>query len=282
MKFKTFSQKIYLFVLKILILTICLTSITISAEENSNAEISPNSIDNNNNQNDKSENYETFLEPLPCYYVQGNKDVKMTMGFNYLLVDDTRLFFTYYQYMLWDPYAFSLPLIDIEINPKFHYYYHLNWGNFDTLDIGLWEHNSNGTADDDDSRSFDRSYLKIFYHFNSTRISIEAALKLFVLYRFGFNSNDIGDHLGIWKYSQSITFYTNYYIFEKASFDFRFFAGHKLGYKLTKGGQELGIRFKFIKLRPELYMQFYHGYHQIILYNDINVTRYRAGFILFI
>lgn len=88
-------------------------------------------------------------------------ETKIQLSLKIRIIQDQNLYFGYTQLMLWelerpDPY-FS----DVNYNPEFFYRFHLADRNTRWLDIGPFEHESNGKGGIDE-RSWDRTYIR--YH----------------------------------------------------------------------------------------------------------------------
>lgn len=225
---------------------------------------------------DKANPYSLYQD---AYFISGNPDTKIQFSFMYGLTDwDFNLFFAYTQTMFWDLKKHSKPFSDINFNPEV--FYRLQFDDesiLQYLDFGFYEHKSNG-KDGDESRSFDRSYLRIkllFPLYGEANLSFTN--KFFYLYRLDENE-DLKNYTGFYESRIEFEDLTKGNL-SLSKLYLNFFAGGKNSELLNKGGKELGLAFKFAfkKLNPSLFFQIYNGYFENLLLYDHKRTSYRAG-----
>ncbi len=226
----------------------------------------------------------TFLDRFkqapykPVYYLQGGNDAKFQIAFNYQIISGIDLYLGYSQLILWDIYSYSSPFLDFNMRPEFYYLKRINNTFLESIEIGLWEHISNGYGDDR-SRSIDMSYIRLNHRTRYGSWIFALKLKIYLLYRPGYYSEKIGEYMGWWKTTISITKKFRHYL-QRLEFYATAFPGDRLGYDFTRGAQEAGLKIQFQRWDPYLYMQFYHGNMETILYFDRIHTDFRFGFLL--
>ncbi len=219
----------------------------------------------------------------PIYYiiaVQNNENFPnaiVNLSFKYRLVEDLDLFFGYTQLMFWDKDKESSPFKDINYNPEAYYHWTIDGDWLKSIDIGIYEHKSNG-RDGADSRSWDRQYLQFNTEFENKGwfnipSKIHWDIKYFKLWEGLLGDNrDIGKYIGNVSNRITVEDYFNIGALTETEFYAEFNAGGQNKLDFTMGGLELGYVFnwQFWGLNPRIYIESFNGYgHSLLLYNQI-------------
>jgi len=227
--------------------------------------------------NEQSPTHLGYYRPL--YFITGTPDTKVQISFKYQPVKDTPFYLGYTQRMFWYLYRFSAPIYDVNYNPEFFYRYQLGGDHFfKTMDIGFFEHESNGRGGNA-SRSADDSYLRFNGLTKVGNSTLELSVKVFYLYSLDIPNPDLRVYRGFWQGTVAIRDALPSFL-QKNEIYFTSTQGeHYAGFDVTKGSQELGIRFKclFPNLDTRLYFQFYRGYDDSMLHYNQFETGYRGG-----
>lgn len=240
----------------------------------------------------ETDHYETYKSvPLaskdrfnlvPSYFIFGPPYAKFQIGWIYRFSSAVPLYLGYGQLVIWNLKGYQSPMIDINCMPQFYYKFTLDYGIVRSVDLGIWDHNSNLRGGELAHRGWDRSYIKVNTFASFWRFGLATSFKFFTLYRLDRYNRGIDDYLGIWEMNGSLAFYYDLGIFETIELSFRIFAGGKYSCLLTRGGQEIGLTFKFKGNPAHIYLQFYQGYCEYLL--DFNrrqlAIRYGALFYL--
>lgn len=219
----------------------------------------------------------------PIYYIDAIKvndnfpNAMVNISFKYRVVEDLDLFFGYTQLMFWDRNKESSPFKDINYNPELFYRFYIQNSWLTSIDLGLYEHKSNGLAGEF-SRSWDRQYLQFnteyeyLSWFNIPR-KINWTLKYFKLWEGLLDDNrDIGKYIG--NLSQRITIedHFNFGALSATELYFEFNAGGNNKMDFSMGGIEIGYIFncQFFGLNPRIYVQAFNGYgHSLLQYKEV-------------
>jgi phospholipase A1 len=227
--------------------------------------------------NEQSPTHLGYYRPL--YAVSGTPDTKVQISFKYQPVVDVPFYLGYTQRMFWHLYQTSSPIYDVNYNPEFFYRYLIGGDHFfKTLDIGIFEHESNG-RDGADSRSVDDSYLRLNGLTKVGDSTLELSVKVFELYLLDVPNSDLRDYRGYWQGSVAIRDVLPEFLKKNEIYFTSTQGQHYAGFDVTKGSQEVGIRFKFLfpNLDTRLYFQFYRGYDDSMLHYNQFETGYRGG-----
>jgi phospholipase A1 len=213
----------------------------------------------------------------PTYFLLGSLDTKIELSFKGQLLERYPVFFGYSQLMFWDLFKSSAPFSDINYNPELFYRVFAFPDRSKWIDIGVFEHESNGKGGDD-SRSWNRTYLR----FNSIwklseRVRMFTTASGWVPYALSENSN-IANYRGLAEFTVSFTGFLGRF-FDRDDLIFRFYLGGATYLNPLQGGQELTFRLKagprgFL---PLTIFQVFHGYGETLLYYSENRTAFRAG-----
>lgn len=213
------------------------------------------------------------------YLISGKPDTKLQLSFKFRILENIDLFGAYTQLMFWDiGTRESSPFSDLNYNPELFYRVYKKYGILRGVDIGLYEHRSNG-RDRIYSRSWDRTYLNILTEFDSLETHFRWSTKFFYLYNIDNTNSDIPHTLGFVESELAILDILPS-ILTDAEIYFRFLPGGKFNVEDSRGAQEFGARFRlpWTSFNPYLYFQIYNGFSESQLFYDQNRTTYRIGF----
>lgn len=219
-----------------------------------------------------------LYEYRPTYFLVGRPNTKIQFSFKAKVVRTTDLYFGYTQLMMWDLMKPSSPFRDLNYNPEVFYRLNFNTSTSHWLDLGFFEHESNG-RDDEKSRSWDRSYLRYHSRFNlGEHWKLNWSIRAWIPYRLDATNADLARYRGVWEFQASLSNVLNA-VFEADDLTLRLYPGGRLYINPLLGGQELTLRGK-IRARnflPYVVAQVFHGYGENML--DYNESRYgaRAG-----
>jgi len=216
------------------------------------------------------------------YFIYGDPNTKVQISLKFKLFSKNNLFLAYTQTMFWDLAKNSSPFKDVDYNPELFYRINLpNSGILKSIDIGLFEHKSNGEPGLD-SRAWNRSYVKFNTVSRFYKWTFNWDTKVFALYRFGLDktNQDIGYYMGFWE---TKIYFVNFFdlndFIDRAQLYFSFFSGGEISQCISKGGQELGLKIRIGggKFNPFFFVQLYHGYNESLLDYNKESFSYRFG-----
>lgn len=234
----------------------------------------------------ETEHQSSFSQYRPCYMIFGDKNdqVKGQFSLKYGLLHPYKigLFFGYTQYMFWDLYDISSPFRDINYNPEVFWKWKIQakraWLKLDYIQIGPYEHNSNGRGGEE-SRSWDRYYAQAQISVGD-RVNAGINLKGFGFYYIGEHNEDIKDYIGHYeaKIFIKLTGTGKDEITDREEVYIRGGSGSVL----EKGWLEAGFKIRtfFARFKPYIFVQIWHGYAESLLIYNEKETYIRAGFIL--
>ena len=213
----------------------------------------------------------------PDYFLIGQPETKIQFSLLVPIVRDRGLYFGYTQIMLWelvrpDPY-----LSDVNYDPEFFYRIPFKDGKTRWLDLGLFEHESNGKGGADE-RSWDRTYLRYHQEWSlHGRAKLRAEMKVWLPYDMNVSNRDLPNYRGLWEGNVILSDFKGDYVVEDLIF--RIYAGGPSNIDPTRGGQELTFRLKTAKRKfiPVTMMQVFHGYAESLADFHHSYWAYRAG-----
>src|SRR5690606_36652848 len=126
----------------------------------------------------------------PIYFAYGNPSTKIQLSFRTELSNSFPLNFAYTQLVFWELGKDSKPFLDATYNPEFFYRWKINGDRWNTIDFGLWEHNSNGKGGLA-SRSYDQSYIRSIYATTWRNWILMLSPKI----RFIYNTDDTNSNI---------------------------------------------------------------------------------------
>lgn len=216
----------------------------------------------------------------PNYFLYGSQTSKLQISAKLQLIQDLDLYFAYTQLMFWDLGSESKPFYDLNYNPDFFYRIKKDQEGSSWVDLGFYEHESNG-LEGDKSRSWDRSYIRYVF---VTPISTEAKLYTSLRAWFAYDSYDEGNrdiqrYRGIWEANVTLTQFLGPF-FGRHDLTLRIYPGGASTTDPLKGGQELTFRYiraTHLKILPVISFQIFNGYGERLLDYDKRTTEFRVG-----
>ncbi len=219
---------------------------------------------------------EIFSGYKPMYFLLGYPDTKIQISFKAQILKKTPLFAAYTQRSYWLLFNKSSPFLDNAYNPEVFYRFpidrDLSW-----LDVGLFEHESNG-KDIDDSRSWNRAYLR----YSTSRGEkdkpfLHGSAKVWFPYHYEENE-DILTYRGL--YELTLT-YSNFLgsLFDRGDLSFTLYPGGKSKLVPWAGGQELTLRTNpsGLHLLHVFVLQIFHGTGENLIHYSESHWRVRLG-----
>lgn len=229
---------------------------------------------------EKEDNLNLFRHQ-PFYFAYGNPDSKVQLSFKYRVITDMPIYFAYTQIMFWDLTEDSKPFKDSTYNPEFIYTYDLEKKIFlDTIDFGVWEHNSNGKSGDA-SRSFERAFVRFNFAREYDKFLFKFSTKLGYIYGLDKTNDDIRDYISPLELRFSFIGLFKGWAMDRSSFDIRYFPGGDWAQDWGRGGYELSTSFRLggLSIVPAFYVQYFRGYAESLINYNQRVSELRAGFI---
>ena len=210
------------------------------------------------------------------YFIIGNKEdyakFQFSAKYAFLKRYDTGVFVSYTQISFWDVYSNSSPFVETNYSPSFFIKSKYFWPEyFDYMQIGLYEHISNGEQKDK-SRSVDRGYLQLQWSIGE-RINFGINAKGYLYYYQAPENKNYGKYT---LYYEAKIFLSLENAEEESSKDEIYvkFRGGEKGY------QEYGIiTRKLAWMNPRLYIQFTNGYTTSLLNYEEKERSLRIGLI---
>jgi phospholipase A1 len=212
------------------------------------------------------------------YFLLGLNASKLSISFKIKTVNNTGFYFAYSQLMMWDLWADSQTMRDLNYNPDFFYRFNLSDKDRLWLDAGI-EHESNGLGGDD-SRGWNRVYL---LYSSSANIAGEHeffwSTKLWFPFVYDSTSLDIAKYRGIYELNFTVRNILNN-IFDRNDLTIRIYPGGPAFIDPLRGGQEITLRFNRIFMQsflPLVVVQFFHGYGENLLDDKKEKLEFRLG-----
>jgi phospholipase A1 len=217
----------------------------------------------------------------PIYALIGDPDTKMQLSFRVKMLPLTGLYAAYSQVMLWRLWEPSKPFRDLNYNPEIFYRFELGDAPSWYVDLGLYEHESNG-RDGLQSRSWDRSYVRysMTHKLSSTsRARIHWNVKAWVPYNYDYDNTDIARYRGLYEAQVSLVDAFGFWL-DRSDITLRFYGGGPSHVNPLGGGQEITIRFAprlLSSSAAQIVIQYFHGYGENLLDFDREKSVFRAG-----
>jgi phospholipase A1/A2 len=221
-----------------------------------------------------------LLRHNPLYFAFGDPLSKVQMSLKHRLVRKQPFYFGFTQIMFWDLGEDSKPFRDTTYNPEFFYTYPFEKDYFiNSVDLGVWEHNSNG-KDGPASRSFERAYVKINFDAEFQEWAILYSIKLGYLYGLDRTNEDIQEYISPLELQATLVGLLRGKL-DKSALTLRYFPGGKYADDWDQGGFEVGLSFRWggLDIIPAFYIQYFNGYAESLVNYNERVNEFRAGFI---
>jgi phospholipase A1 len=216
------------------------------------------------------------------YFIVGSPTTKIQISLKYKITSLFNLYLGYSQYMFWDLGKNSFPFRDINFNPILFYRIDFPEHTFmKAIDIDIFEHNSNG-KDGDASRAWSGSSIKFYTIVKFYNWSFNWDTKFYWYYNFAMGTTnwDYREYTGFWNTRLSfINYYDSDKFIDRVSFYFACFPGGNYSQRWSKGGQEIGFKFRmgWGTFYPSILVQLYHGYNENLLDYNKEIFAYRLG-----
>ena len=220
---------------------------------------------------------EVFSGYKPMYFLAGTPETKIQISFKAQLLRSLPFYMAYTQRSYWKIFQKSSPFLDSTYNPEFFYRLPLGDESFTWLDLGLFEHESNG-KDGSDSRSWNRAYLRYSTaRLSETKPSFYLSFKAWLPYRYEENP-EILKSRGLYEITGTVSDFLGPF-FERGDLSLTLTAGGDSHLSPIDGGQELTFRTKFLNYRPlyNFVAQLFHGRGETLLNYTQSYWRFRLG-----
>lgn len=213
----------------------------------------------------------------PIYFAYGQPSTKVQISFRSVLSDTIPINFAYTQIMFWELTENSKPFQDTTYNPEFFYRLNPSGDKWTSLDIGLWEHNSNGKGSED-SRSYNQSYIRGVYATQGNSWVSFVAVKLKLMYAFDDTNRDITRYVGPLDIDLRFAKFLDGAL-DHSELILSLSPGGKYATDLSKGGYQVAVNFhvKGWHFNPAFYLQYYYGYAETLLNYNERVNSFRFG-----
>ena len=215
----------------------------------------------------------------PAYFLQGQPDTKIQIGFKYRLVQDENLYFGYSQLMIWQFVRANSRFSDLNYNPEIFYRFPLGDGTR-WVDFGPFEHESDGKSGVN-ARSWNRTYVRGHdaWALGSTA-RLTGEFKAWVPYFIDPSSKNIPEYRGLYETNLTLSNFLGGF-FDCDELTFRLYPGGPSDVDPTRGGQELTLRLHWSrhkrKATPVLTFQVFHGFAESLLTYNRSYWAWRAG-----
>ncbi|MBL0057771.1 MAG: phospholipase A [Elusimicrobia bacterium] len=211
------------------------------------------------------------------YAIVGGDDLKLQYSFKYRPVDEFGFFLAFTNYMLWDIYADSIPIIDNNFNPEAFYRFVDSERWLAAADAG-YVHLSNGSSGAT-SRSVDRLFVRGLKTGVLGGREFYASADAYVILAKGEFNQDYSDYLGFWDF----TFWWRNVFKQKdgMGLDLQYQrTSGKNGNPFSQGNNVVGLQYRvpsWPRFNPTFYAQWFNGYGEVILDYNKSHEELRAG-----
>lgn len=208
------------------------------------------------------------------YAIQGEDDFKLQYSFKYRVLDGGHLFFAFTNTMVWETLEESIPMKDSVFNPEVFYRFKEDQSWFVTFDTG-YSHQSNGQPDVT-SRAVDSLFARFHKAGKWAHMPWYASLQ--TSWNIYQEQRDYDRFLGWWE---GTLWFRNILNQRRSGLDLQLqrTAG-KGGHPFQGGNTTVGLQYKMVsweRFNPILYVQWFHGYGEVLLdYNRFS-DQVRAG-----
>ncbi len=214
-----------------------------------------------------------LVQYRPTFMAVNDQSTRMQFSFKMRLLKKYQLYLAYTQYTFWKPFEPSSPFYDISHCPDFFYSFKLEEGSENSLDLGLWDHRSNG-VDDANSRSWDRSYIRYNFHFSRSGYTLKLVPRLYNINMTSENNTDIRDFLGYGDLRMTLSLAPG-----NSLLDNELQVNWVPSKRFDKGALDVGLSLRkpTSQFKPYFFFFFFHGYGEDILGYNQKSSSLRIG-----
>lgn len=216
----------------------------------------------------------------PFYFAYGNPSSKIQLSFKVPIIKNQPLYLAYTQQMFWNLSETSKPFQDSTYNPELIYSIDTKYGGLSSIDFSVWSHTSNGKSGDD-SRSFNRYYVRFNFDKEYTRWILRGGVQLSYLTNIEETNSNIQNYIGpLGVFFSAVQVYKGW--IDRSEYTVLISPGGKYADDWGRGGYQFSWSFRLggLEVMPAFYLQYYVGYAETLLNYDERVNEFRAGFVL--
>ena len=210
------------------------------------------------------------------YFLAGKPDTKIQISFKTQPINKLDLYFAYSQLMMWDVLEPSAPFRDLNYNPDLFYRIHIKKESNRWIDLGIYEHESNG-RDGVNSRSWNRAYV-LFHSTQKGEHQILWSIKSWFPYGYKNSNRNLLRYRGLWEIQVAVSnIFSSFW--GDNEINLRLYPGGKSHLNPGAGGQELLFisKTKMTAFAPNFIVGIFHGYAENLLDYDKDRWGIRAG-----
>jgi len=215
----------------------------------------------------------------PNYFLYGDPDSKLSLSLKVKVLEESDFYLAYSQLMFWELSADSSPFKDVNYNPEIFYRRYIEDQPSTWVDVGLFEHESNGQGGQY-SRGWNRFYLLYSAEtFSWDEAKFYTSFKAWLPYSKEDTNDDITEYRGLWELNLTVASFLGS-SFDRSDLIFRIYGGGRASVDPTNGGQEITLRIQsatFKSLLPVFTIQYFHGYGESLLSYNQNESVWRVG-----
>lgn len=215
----------------------------------------------------------------PNYFLYGDPESKLSLSLKVKVMENSGFYLAYSQLMFWDLGAESSPFKDVNYNPEIFYRKLIEDRPSTWVDVGIFEHESNGQGGLD-SRGWNRFYLLYSAEtFSWEEAKFYASLKAWIPYNTEETNEDINEYRGMWELNLTVASFLGE-TFDRSDLILRLYPGGRAGIDPTQGGQEITLRLKgsgFKEFLPVFTIQYFNGYGESLLSYNQSESVWRVG-----
>jgi len=213
------------------------------------------------------------------FLLLGRPNSKIQMSVKEQPFDNVNLYFTYTQVMFWHTIRGEGPFSEVNYNPALFYRWSLNPNAFfNTIDLGFFDHKSNGEGSPS-RRSYNDAYVELHADHEIPGGTLLWTTRLLGVYGLDTENRDLRDHFGFWQSSLSYIV-RNSGIFNLVEIYSTVHPGGQMGVEFYRGSEEFGLRFKIGDSRsiPYVFIQYFNGFGEGLATYNRSTSTIRTGF----
>ena len=215
----------------------------------------------------------------PAYFLQGQPDTKIQVSLKLRLAQGHNLYLGYTQLMIWQFIRQNSHFSDVNYNPEIFYRCHLDersrW-----VDLGIFEHESDGKSGTTTARSWNRTYLRGHDEWSlGDGMRLRAEFKAWVPYLLDPASKNLPQYRGLYETNLILSNVIGG-IFDRDDLILRLYPGGASDVNPAQGGQELTLRLHPRRPKsavPVVTLQVFHGFAESLLTYRRSYWAWRAG-----